>query len=370
MKKKIELIDLKLRYKSEKKEILKCLNKVLTKGSLVLTKELQDFERDISSYTGIKYCLGLNSGTDALMMSLWSLGIGKGDEVITPAISFVASVGAIVHVGAKPVLVDVNEDLNINCDLIESKITKKTKAIMPVHWTGRICDMDKIKRIAKKYNLFVIEDAAQGMGSFYKAKRAGSFGEISAFSSHPLKNLNALGDGGFILTNKKKLYEKIKRYRNHGMVKRDDAEIFGVNSRLDSLNATVLSYRLKLLKGVVNKRRKNVNIYKKFLKIKQVKLPIEKNYEISSYVMFIALCENRNKLQKFLDTNGIQSLIYYGTPLHLHKASKVLGYKKRDFPVAESCAKKVLAFPIHQYLKKSEIINVCSKIKEFYEKND
>lgn len=366
--KKIELIDLKCRYKLEKKEILKCVDKVLSKGNLVLTKELLDFEKEISSYTGIKYCLGLNSGTDALMMSLWSLGIGKGDEVITSAISFIASVGAIVHVGAKPVLVDINEDLNINCDLIESKITKKTKAIMPVHWAGRICDMDKIKKIAKKHNLFVIEDAAQGMGSFYKKKRAGSFSEISAFSSHPLKNLNALGDGGFVLTNKKKLYEKIKRYRNHGMVKRDDAEIFGVNSRLDSLNAAVLSYRLKLLKGVVNRRFVNAEIYKRHLQIKEVNLPIRKKYENISYVMFIALCKDRDKLQKFLSKKGIQSLIYYGTPLHLHKASKFLGYKRGDFPVAEKCAKRVLAFPIHQYLKKSDIIYVCKKIKEFYDK--
>lgn len=368
MKKKIELIDLKLRYKSEKKEILKCLNKVLTSGNLIMTKELHNFEREISKYTGKKYCLGLNSGTDALMMSLWSLGIGKGDEVITSAISFIASVGAIIHVGAKPVLVDIKADLNIDCDLIESKITKKTKAIMPVHWTGRICDMDKIKKIAKKYNLHVIEDAAQGMGSFYKNKRAGYFSDISAFSSHPLKNLNALGDGGFVLTNKKKLYEKIKRYRNHGMIKRDHAEIFGVNSRLDSLNAAVLSYRLKILKEVVNKRRKNAKIYNKFLSIKEVKLPTEKKHEKISYVMFIALCENRDQLQKFLEKNGIQSLIYYGTPLHLHKASKILGYKQGDFPLAEACAKKVLAFPVHQYLKKNEIIYVCNKIKEFYAK--
>jgi len=369
MKKKIELIDLKLRFQSEKKEILSCLHKVLKNGSLVLTKELQNFENNITNYTGMKYCLGLNSGTDGLMMSLWSLGIGKGDEVITSSISFVASIGAIMHVGAKPVLVDINEDLNMNCEMIESKITKKTKAIMPVHWTGRVCEMNKIKNIAKKHNLLIIEDAAQGMGSFYKKKRAGTFGDISAFSTHPLKNLNALGDGGFILTNKKNLYEKIRRYRNHGMVNRDDMEIFGVNSRLDSLNAEVLSFRLKKLKDIIKKRRKNVEIYRKNIKSKSIKFPKEKKYEKNSYVMFITLCEKRDELQKFLNLNGIQSLVYYGTPLHLHKASKILGYKRGDFPIAEKCSKKVLALPHHQYLKKKEILYVCKKIDEFYEKN-
>ena len=368
MKKKIELIDLKLRYLSEKKKILKLIDNTLSKGNLVLTEEVKNFENKIVNYTGIKYCVSLNSGTDALMMSLWSLGIGKGDEVITSSISFIASVGAITHVGAKPVLVDINEDLNMNCDLIESKITKNTKAIMPVHWTGRVCSMEKIIKIAKKYNLFIVEDAAQGMGSFYKNKRAGSFGDIAAFSAHPLKNLNGLGDGGFVLTNNKKLSEKIIRYRNHGMIKRDDAEIFGVNSRLDSLNAEILSFRLNLLNNIVAKRRKNANLYKKYLKIDSVRFPDENQFEKNSYVMFIALCDNRDQLQKYLNKNNIQSLIYYGTPLHLHKASKILGYKKGDFPIAEKCANQVLAFPIHQYLTLSQIKYICNKIKEFYEK--
>ena len=189
--------------------------------------------KKICKYVGAKYCLGLNSGTDALMMSLWATGISKGDEVITSPISFIASASSIIHLGAKPVFVDVKEDLNIDPDLIEKAITKKTKAIMPVHWTGRICDMNKIKKIAKKYKLLVIEDAAQAMGSYSNKKHAGTFGNISAFSTHPLKNLNALGDGGFIITDNKKYYDKIKLYRNHGLKSRDNVEIVGVNSRLD-----------------------------------------------------------------------------------------------------------------------------------------
>ena len=196
----------------------------------------------------MKYCLGLNSGTDALMISLWSLGISRGDEVITTPLSFVASAAAISHIGAKPVFVDVGEDLNINPHKIERAITKKTKAIMPVHWGGRVCDMDLIIEISKKHKIPIIEDSAQGMGAYYKGKHSGSFGQVSAFSAHPLKNLGAIGDSGFVVTNNRKIYNKIKLYRNHGLVKRDKVLFFGVNSRMDSVNAEVLSYRLKKLK--------------------------------------------------------------------------------------------------------------------------
>ena len=182
----IELIDLKKRFQEEKVEIMNCLEKVLKEGTLVLTKEVNNFEESICQYTGSKFCLGLNSGTDAIMMALWSNGIGKGDEVITSPISFIASIGAIVHVGAKPVFVDIKDDLNFNEELIESAITSKTKAIMPVHWTGRICNMEKIISIAKKHNLIVIEDAAQAMGSYHKGQHCGRFGKISAFSAHRL----------------------------------------------------------------------------------------------------------------------------------------------------------------------------------------
>ena len=204
---KIELIDLRERYKHERKQILKIIDKTLKKGNLILTKELEEFEKEVCKYTGAKYCLGLNSGTDALMMSLWASGIKKGDEVITSSLSFIASAGAIAHIGAIPIFVDVKDDLNINPDIIEKYISKKTRAIIPVHWTGRICDMTKINKIAKKNNLVVIEDAAQGMGSYYKNKHAGMFSKIAAFSSHPLKNLNGIGDSGFIITNNKKIYE-------------------------------------------------------------------------------------------------------------------------------------------------------------------
>ena len=336
---KVDLIDIKYRYLDEHQMILKSINKLLKKGNLVLTEEVASFENNISEYTGMKYCLGLNSGTDALMMALWALGIKKNDEVITTPISFIASAGAIVHVGAKPVFVDIKDDLNIDPSLIENSITSKTKAIMPVHWGGKVCDMDPIISLGKKYNIPIIEDAAQGMGAYYKGRHSGTFGEISAFSGHPLKNLAAIGDSGFIVTNNKKLYDKIKLYRNHGMVSRDKTSFFGVNSRIDAVNAEVLSYRLKKLKSVIIKRNRNVELYRKYLN-NNILIPENNKYEINSYVMFLTLCKDRDKLQNYLKKYNIQTLVYYGTPLHLHGASEHLGYKKGDFPIAESVCKK------------------------------
>ena len=365
---KVELIDLKQRFKHEEKTIMKIVHKVLSKGNLILTKEVQNFEKSVCKYTNTKYCLGLNSGTDALMMSLWSSGIKKGDEVITSPISFVATANAIVHVGAKPVFVDVGEDLNINPRLIENAITKKTKAIIPVHWTGRVCQMDEIMKIANKYGLIVIEDAAQATGAYYKKKHAGTFGKISAFSTHPLKNLNALGDGGFVITNDKRLYDKIKLYRSHGLEGRDDAKIIGVNSRLDSLNAEVLSFRLKKLKEIIKKRKKNINLYRKYIKTDKVKILADGKNEINSYVMFITLSKKREKLQKYLKKYRIQSLLYYPTPLHMHKSMKFLKYGKGSLPNAEKIASEVISFPHHQHITEKQIKYVCSKINLFYGK--
>jgi dTDP-4-amino-4,6-dideoxygalactose transaminase len=365
----ISLVDLIPRYKDERKLILKSIDKVLSKGKLVLTKELEDFEKKVANYTNNKYCLGLNSGTDALMLSLWSLGIGKGDEVITSPLSFVATLGSIMHVGAKPVFVDVKDDFNMNEELIESKITKKTKAIMPVHWAGRMCNMLKIKKIAKKYNLKIIEDAAQAMGAYYKSKHAGYYSDISAFSCHPLKNLNALGDGGFVVTNKKSLYDKIKIYRNHGLKKRDHVVMFGVNSRLDVINAEVLKIRLRKLRKVIIKRTKNINLYKKYLKENKFIKFIKSNKDyLDSNTLFLTRVKKRKLLIEHLKKKKIQTMIYYGTPLHFHPAAKKLGYGKGSLKVAEKLTKEVLAFPHHQYLRNSEIKYICKEIKNFYNK--
>lgn len=364
---RVDLIDLKARFKDENKEVLTAISKTLKKGNLILTEELHQFEKEVSNFVGTKYCVGLNSGTDALMMALMAAGIKKGDEVITSSKSFIASIGAIYHIGAKPVLVDINDDLNMNTDLIESKITKHTKAIMPVHWTGRICNMKDIIKISKRYNLQIIEDAAQGMGAYYYGKHAGSFGTCSAFSCHPLKNLNAIGDAGFMTTNNKKIYDKVMLYRNHGLFKRDDVRIFGINSRLDTINAVILSLRLKKLKKIINQRRKNVESYRKYLSdINEIQIPIEKEYEKNPYVMFITQAEKRDQLQKFLASKGVQSMIYYGTPLHKHIAFKKFVSADIKLPNVEKICSKVLALPHHQYLKEYQISYVSDLIRKFY----
>lgn len=363
---KVNFIDLKQRYIEEKTDLLKCLKKTLKSGNLVLTPEIDEFENKICKYVGSKYCVSLNSGTDALMISLWALGIKKGDEVITSPISFVATAGAIAHVGAIPVFVDVDQDSNINPSLIEDKITNKTKAIIPVHWTGRISNMIQINKIAKKYKLHVIEDSAQAMGSYFNKKHGGTFSKIGIFSAHPLKNLNAIGDAGFLVTNDKKIYEKIKIYRNHGLISRDNVEFFGVNSRMDTINAVILGMRLKKLKGIISRRRNNVNLYRKLINTNHVIIPKCKKIEFNSFVMFIVLAEERDRLQKYLAKFNIQTLVYYGTPLHLHKASKIFSYKIGDFPIAESICKKVLALPHHQHLTEKQISFVAKKINDFY----
>jgi len=294
---KVPFIDLRIRYQEEKTELLACVERVLEKGHLVLTPELRDFEARIAEYVGAKHCIGLNSGTDALMMGMMALGIGRGDEVITSPISFVASTGSIVHIGATPVYADVRDDQNIDPAEIEKRITPRTKAIMPVHWTSRIADMDAIIDVARRHDLLVIEDSAQAMGSYYKGKHGGSFGDVGCFSAHPLKNLNALGDGGFLVTDNDAIVEKIRLYRNHGLAERDTCVLFGVNSRLDILNAEVLLFRLGRLKGVIEKRRRNADLYREMITAAEVVIPAEKPHEVNSNIMLIIRAEDRDSLQ-------------------------------------------------------------------------
>ena len=363
---KVPFIDLQQRFAEEREELLACVERILSQGHLVMTQEVVDFEKRITEFTGAKHCVSCANGTDALMLGLWALGIGKGDEVITTPISFVASTGSIAHVGAIPVYADVREDQNIDPAEIEKKITPRTKAIMPVHWSGRIADMDAVMAIAKKHKLFVIEDAAQSMGAYYKGKHGGTFGDVGTFSAHPLKNLNAIGDGGFLVTDNDEVAKKIKLYRNHGLQDRDTCIMYGVNSRLDSLNAEVLTFRLSRLAGVIERRQRNVNLYRERIKAKEVVIPPDQPYEMNSYVMMITQAERRDQLQAYLTQRGIQSLVYYATALHLHKAAARYGYGRGDFPKAEHQADRVLALPHHQYLTEDQITYVAESINAFY----
>ncbi len=361
---KIPYVNLSYQNSKYKKTLTSIFKKILDSGEYVGGKEVIAFEKNISKYCKSKYAVALNSGTDALTLAMYVCGVRSGDEVITTPNSFIASTATIVHLGAKPVFVDVLDDQNIDPDKIERVITKKTKCIMPVHLTGRMSDMKSIVRIAKKYKLKIIEDAAQSVGSKLFKKYSGTYGDIGCFSAHPLKNLNAIGDAGYLITNNKKYYEKIKDLSNHGMTKRDKVKNFGYVSRMDNLQAAFLNFKLKNLNKVIKKRRLNYNIYKKYLP-KKVFFPIEKKEEFNTYHTFVIQVNDRNNLRNFLLKNKIITSIHYPIPIHLQPAAKRLGYKKGDFPVTEIQSRKILTLPIHQDLKKSDIIRVCKLINKF-----
>jgi dTDP-4-amino-4,6-dideoxygalactose transaminase len=362
---KIPYINLSDQWETEKEELLPLIDNVLGSGQYVGGEELERFELNIARFCEVKHAAALNSGTDALMFALLLSGIKKGDEVITPPNSFIASTASIIHVGAKPVFVDVLPNQNLDPSRIEDAITKNTKAIMPVHLTGRICDMDPINDIAKRHNLIVIEDAAQAIGSKYKGRLSGSFGDVGCFSTHPLKNLNACGDGGFITTNNEKLFNRIKTLRNQGMSNRNIVDNFGLVSRMDNIQATILNFRLKKLQKVINKRRENAKRYIEGIDQSKLFIPQELDHEFNSYHTFVIQTRRRDELKSFLSKNGIGSAIHYPIPIHLQPASSNLGYKIGDFPVTEKQSEKILTLPINQTLTSDDLDRIINVINSF-----
>jgi dTDP-4-amino-4,6-dideoxygalactose transaminase len=362
---KIPYVNLSYKNKS-KKELIKVFKKVLDKGQFVGGDEIDLFEKKIAKLCGTKYAVALNSGTDALTLALHLLGVRKGDEVITPPNSFIASTAVIVHLGAKPVFVDVLSDQNIDPNKIQSAITKKTKVIMPVHLSGRMCQMDKIMSIAKKNKISVVEDAAQSIGSKYKNKMSGSYGDFGCFSAHPLKNLNALGDSGYLTTNSFKYYKKIKSLSNHGMENRNIIKNFGYISRMDNLQAAFLNYKLKNLDKVISQRRKNALIYMNELDSRFVFFNDEKENEFNTYHTFVIQIRFRNKLRKYLLNKGIGTSIHYPVPIHLQPASKFLGHKIGDFKITENQSKKILTLPVNENLSSDQVKYICRCINKFY----
>lgn len=351
----VPLLDLKGQYAQIKDEVLKEISQVCESQMFILGEKVEKLEKEIASYCECKYACGVSSGSDALIIALMAEGIGCGDEVITTPFSFFATAGAIVRVGATPVFVDIDPRVfNINADLIEEKITKKTKAIMPVHLFGQAADMGKIMEIANKYNLIVVEDAAQAIGSEYEGKRIGSLGHYGCFSFFPSKNLGAFGDGGIVTTNCEERYKKLKIFRNHGAEPKYYHKFVGGNFRLDALQAAILSVKLKHLDKWTTDRQKNAAEYRSiFAKSKigdKVLLPMKAEYRTRHiYNQFSLLVENgkRDFLKKALNDAKIGSDIYYPVPLHLQECFKELGYKKGDLPVSEESALKILALPIY-----------------------
>ena len=350
------------------KKIFRLIENTVKLNDFTLGRYVDLFEKQFCKYQKVKYAIGVGSGTDAIFLSLKALGIKEGDEVITPTYSFYATAGAIATAGAKPVFVDIKDDLNIDEEKIEKKITKKTKAIVPVHWSGRICNMKKILTIAKKYKLHVVEDACHAiMAHDDKKKYAGNFGITGCFSMHPLKNLNVWGDGGIVTTNNKKIYDKIRLMRNHGLISRNDCKIYGYNSRLDTIQAAVGLEMIKKINLITKSRIKNAKYLNDQLKdIKEITLIKEKTGYKSVYHLYQFFCKNRDGLDVYLRKNKIDSKVHYPKPLHLHHAAKKFNYKNGQFEIAEKLAKKVISIPVHEFIKKKELDYMISKIKKFY----
>jgi dTDP-4-amino-4,6-dideoxygalactose transaminase len=363
----IPFVNITAQHKPIKDEILTAISKVIDHSQFILGDEVAEFERQFAELCGVRYAIGVNSGTDALILALKSVGIGPGDEVITVPNSFITSTSCIMFLGATPVFVDVRDDYNIDPSKIEQAITQRTRAIIPVHLTGRPSDMDKILKISKSYNLFVIEDCAQAVTSEYKGRRVGSFGDIGCFSLHPLKTLNACGDGGMLTTNNEELYEKLKLLRNNGLKTRDECEMWSDNSRLDTLQAAILLVKLKYLEKWTEKRRSNAHFYQKHLaNLSQVKVPFDKPYERAVYHTFVIQAEQRDLLKSHLAKCGISTNIHYPIPIHLQKAASVLGYKLGSFPVTEELSKNILSLPVYPELKEDELEYVVKCIYQFY----
>jgi dTDP-4-amino-4,6-dideoxygalactose transaminase len=301
---------------------------------------------------GAKFVISVGNGTDAIFLALKALNIGLNDEVITTPFTFVGTVGAIVAAGAKPVFVDIKNDYNIDENQIELAITKKTKAIIPVHWTGRPCELDKIEYIAQKHNLKIIQDSCHAIDSKFKKKHRVSYGDVCTFSMHPLKNLNIWGDGGFIITQKQELAKKLYLLRNHGLINRDTCKIFAFNSRLDTIQATVANYIIKnKLSNITQKRIKNARLLDSLLgKNSNIRTVKRSKYLKEVYHLYQIQVNERDKLEQFLIKNNVDAKTHYRTPIHLQPTAKFLKYKKGDFPRAEKIAKITLSLPVHEFI--------------------
>ena len=357
---------------SDYSKIFKEIEKVVKKGDYTLGQKVDECEKNFAKRTGSKLAISVGNGTDAIFLSLKALNIGNGDEVITTPYTFIATIGSIVAAGAKPVFVDIKNDYNIDENKIESAITKKTKAIMPVHWAGRPCELDKIQSIAKKYNLKIIQDTCHGIESKYKNKHLIYYGDVCTYSMHPLKNLNIWGDGGFIITQSEKIAKKLFLLRNHGLIDRNRCKIFGFNSRLDTIQAVVANYKMKnKLKNITAKRIKNAHLFDSLLKsnlnIKAVKrLPYLKEV----FHLYHINVKNRDKLQEFLINNSVDAKVHYPIPIHLQPAAKYLKHKRGDFPLAEKMANTSISLPVHEFIKENDIKYVVNLINKFYSKKN
>ena len=348
-------------------DILAKIREVVVRGDFTLGCEVDELEHEYADLCGARHAVAVGSGTDALLLSLKAAGVSEGDEVITTPFTFYATVGAIVTAGGTPVFVDVGDDYNIDAAQIASKISKNTKAIMPVHWSGRPCEMDVIESVAEKHGIPVIIDACHAICSSYKGRKVGELGTASCFSFHPLKNLNVWGDGGIVTTNSTHIANQLRLLRNHGLVSRDRCQVFAYNSRLDTIQAVIARHMLCKIAHITESRIANAAYFDAQLAgMAGIKLP-ERRADIREvFHLYSVLCEDRNSLQRFLLGRGIDAKVHYPTPMHLQPAAAFLGHQVGDFPTTEKICGRTLSLPVHEFISKEQQDHVIACVKDFY----
>ena len=368
---------MKVRYSYLKQQFNDCddlweeLKKFVSTGDFTLGKPLVEFEERFAKLIGTKYAIGVNSGTDAIKISLKALGIRYGDEVITAANTFVATVGAIMELGAKPVFVDCDDTFCMDTSKIEDRITGKTKAIIPVHFTGYMTDMRKLMPIAIRHKIPVVEDACQSILGSINNKNAGTWGNTGAFSLHPLKNLNVWSDGGIIVTDDKQLVEEIRLLRNHGLYDRDTVTIMGYNSRLDTIQAVVGNWLIPHTADIAEQRIFNAKYYDNaFRNIPQIRLPPRPTDYKIVYHLYVVFAEERDELLRYCIANGIEAKVHYPVPIYRQPALSTLGGKLGDYQVTDAHANSVISFPCDQHLTIDELDSVIATVKGFYSQKE
>jgi dTDP-4-amino-4,6-dideoxygalactose transaminase len=366
--------DLSRQYEQYKDEIDTVVQEVFKKGNFILGENVSLFEEEFSSYCGCKYGIGVGSGTEALHLALLACGVGQGDEVITVSNTAVPTVSAIRFAGADPVFADIEEDTyNINPELIEEKITSKTKAIMPVHLYGNPCNMERICEITAKHGIKVIEDCAQSHGALFNGKKAGSFGDAGCYSFYPSKNLGAFGDGGMVVTNSAEINRNVRLLRNYGQENRYYSITEGFNSRLDEIQASMLRFKLKLLDGWNERRTDIANRYNKAFVSAGIICPVNMDLENGSpglfkhaYHLYVIRVKNRQDFMDHMEKNGVKTLIHYPYPIHLQKAYTHLGFESGSLPVTEELAPEIVSLPIYPELKENEVEYIIKTVVNFF----
>jgi dTDP-4-amino-4,6-dideoxygalactose transaminase len=363
---KVPFGDLRRRYQPIRDDVDSAVSRVLDSGWFILGHEVERFEREFAASLGARHSVGVANGTDAIHLALRAAGVGTGDEVITAANTCVPTVAGISMSGAAPVLVDV-EPLSFNLDpsKLEASITPRTRAIVPVHLYGQAADLDPILEIAGKHHLIVIEDAAQAVGATYKGRKLGTIADAGCFSFYPSKNLGAVGDAGAVVTGREELAERIRQLRNYGETQRYYHANNGVNSRLDEIQAAILRTQLPKLDRWIQRRREIAGVYSREINNPLIRTPVESNYGVHNYHLYVVRCESRDRLQQHLDSCGVSTLIHYPIPIHLQQAYQNLNKREGDYPISEICAREVLSLPVFPELADEEVSHVVASLNSF-----